>query len=87
MTLHEELIQVAAVAVAWITNLETGTDDMLALAEKGFFEDRTWVEIMDERHRQNQKWGVRDQESGTWLKILMEEVGEVATATLEEGQR
>jgi NTP pyrophosphatase (non-canonical NTP hydrolase) len=39
--------------------------------------------IKEERKRQDKKWGVGYQQSaGTWLAILMEEVGEVAKAVL-----
>lgn len=33
-----------------------------------------------ERVRQNQKWGLQRHPMGDWLKILVEEVGEVAQA-------
>lgn len=43
----------------------------------------TW--IREERRRQLMKWGMRGQEmtDETFLKVLMEEVGEVARAMLE----
>lgn len=43
--------------------------------------------INSERMRQLSKWGMRSQDYGTWLKILVEEVGELAQAMLksEEG--
>lgn len=37
-------------------------------------------EIYIERERQNQKWGIQRHDYGDWLKILIEEVGEVAEA-------
>lgn len=37
-------------------------------------------EVYMERFRQNDKWGVQRHNIGTWLAILMEEVGEVAQA-------
>jgi len=36
--------------------------------------------VMDERIRQNNKWGHQRHTLGAWLAILTEEVGEVATA-------
>lgn len=36
--------------------------------------------IMQERYRQNEKWGVQRHNLGEWLGILMEEVGEFAQA-------
>lgn len=41
--------------------------------------------IIAERRRQDRKWGAqRDLADGTWLQILVEEVGEVAEAMLEK---
>lgn len=37
-------------------------------------------EVLKERQRQNEKWGIQRHDYGTWLKILIEEVGEVAQA-------
>jgi len=34
--------------------------------------------VQVERERQNDKWGFQRHDFGTWLMILMEEVGEVA---------
>lgn len=43
-----------------------------------------WGEVLKERVRQDIKWGAnRRLDTGTWLKILVEEVGEVAKADLE----
>jgi NTP pyrophosphatase (non-canonical NTP hydrolase) len=36
--------------------------------------------IMKERVRQDEKWGRQRHDYGTWLQILVEEVGEVAQA-------
>ncbi len=42
-------------------------------------------EIRDERQRQDDKWGSqRHLPPYTWMTILMEEVGEVAQAALEQ---
>lgn len=37
-------------------------------------------DVNEERERQNQKWGLQRHPMGDWLKILVEEVGEVAQA-------
>ena len=37
-------------------------------------------DVKRERMRQDQKWGVQRHDYGTWLQILVEEVGEVAQA-------
>ncbi|MGY0692967.1 hypothetical protein ACW2QC_09290 [Virgibacillus sp. FSP13] len=46
------------------------------------YEIRTDVlnDISHERDRQDYKWGMQRHDYGTWLKILVEEVGEVAQA-------
>ena len=36
--------------------------------------------IIKERDRQDEMWGLQRHEMGTWLQILVEEVGEVAQA-------
>lgn len=36
--------------------------------------------VLKERQRQNKIWGIQRHDYGTWLKILVEEVGEVAQA-------
>jgi NTP pyrophosphatase (non-canonical NTP hydrolase) len=36
--------------------------------------------VIDERNRQNEIWGIQRHDHGKWLKILIEEVGEVAQA-------
>lgn len=40
---------------------------------------------LDERGRQDAKWGIQKHPLEKWLAILVEEVGEVAKAILEEG--
>ncbi|MCK1982209.1 MULTISPECIES: MazG nucleotide pyrophosphohydrolase domain-containing protein [Peribacillus] len=37
-------------------------------------------DVLTERVRQNQKWGLQRHDMGAWLQILIEEVGEVAQA-------
>ena len=41
---------------------------------------KTVNEVLKERERQNAKWGWQRHDYGTWLMILVEEVGEVAQA-------
>ncbi|WP_198589124.1 nucleoside triphosphate pyrophosphohydrolase family protein [Mycobacteroides abscessus] len=40
--------------------------------------------VLKERVRQNRKWGMQRHSHGDWLKILIEEVGEVAQAMQKE---
>lgn len=44
---------------------------------------RVLGEIIDERHRQDRKWGQQNHHMYKWLSILGEEVGEVNKAVLE----
>lgn len=76
-TYREELIQVAAVAVAAIQNYDTGNTAIDSIS------DPFDVLITAERERQEEKWGTRDQSPIEWLAILTEEVGEVARAVIE----
>lgn len=39
--------------------------------------------ILDERDRQDAKWGVQDHADEKWLAILVEEVGEAARGILD----
>lgn len=41
-------------------------------------------DILNERVRQELKWGIQKHEAPMWLTILVEEVGEVAKAIFEE---
>lgn len=40
--------------------------------------------VFIERSRQYQKWGLQDHDEDKWMTILMEEIGEVARAILED---
>lgn len=40
--------------------------------------------IIEERDRQNKKWGEQNHDPFTWLAILSEEVGEAAQAALHD---
>ena len=41
------------------------------------------VEVMNERKKQDKKWGEQNHDPVTWVAILMEEVGELAQASIE----
>ena len=86
--LRAELIQVAAVAVAWITDLDKGSTGIAILdspiAEWDSYTTRILEDIVAERGRQELKWGTRyELPPGEWSLILGEEVGEVCEAALE----
>lgn len=40
-------------------------------------------EITDERTRQDKRWGIQNHDPGSWILILLEEVGEAAKELLE----
>lgn len=70
--LREELIQVAAVAVAIVEDLD------YVVAGNPLITRRVLDDVLRERVRQDGKWGPQSHDPFTWLMILMEEVGEVA---------
>jgi len=75
--LRAELIQVAAVVVAIITDLDHGIADRLATHPRGgWLETRILEEISEERQRQDDKWGPQHHDPALWMGILGEEVGE-----------
>ena len=78
MSYREELIQVAAVAVAALTNLHSGTTADMDMSREHL------KEIETERLRQEAKWGPQNHSPEKWFTILGEEVGEVANAILEQ---
>lgn len=67
MEIRDELIQVGAVAVAAVEDLDIKPDRLMIFSE-----------VNDERKRQDAKWGEQHHHIDEWLLILMEEVGEIA---------
>lgn len=53
-----------------------------AAAEAQAIQESVMDRILDERKRQDAKWGVQDHDEFMWLAILTEEVGEVAQSSL-----
>lgn len=41
------------------------------------------TDVVDERHRQDMRWGQQDHSPIEWMAILMEEVGEVSKEVCE----
>lgn len=80
MSYREELIQVAAVAVAALEDQYVNTDGI----HPGNARVQAISAIMDERINQVNKWGDQKHEPMKWFTILGEEVGEVANAILEK---
>lgn len=89
MTLRDELIQVAAVAVSIVEDLDYGVAHYSRCPEtrprRAAAQGRRVIEeVVSERHRQDIKWGPQHHSPEVWLTILTEEVGEVARAILDE---
>ncbi len=81
---RDEMIQVAAVAVAIVEDMDYGVAK--ADEKRGQLEQVYEVvgEVIVERKIQDLKWGPQHHSPETWLTILIEEVGEAAKARLEE---
>lgn len=75
MSLRDELIQVAAVAIAIVQDLDTGSTEM----DSGYI-GTVLGEVANERDRQEAKWGKQHHHPHSWLAILGEEVGEAFQA-------
>ncbi len=41
------------------------------------------LEVLSERHRQDEKWGEQDHDDGKWLLILNKKLGEACQASLD----
>ncbi len=77
--LVSELVQVAAVCVAMIEDLQYGEANYFShLANEQYQGENVLETIADERIRQDEKWGTRHQTPMEWLMILAEEIGEAA---------
>lgn len=74
---REEMIQVAAVAVAILEDMDQGKAH-----HNHYWNNSTGRsilgEISAERSRQDRKWGPQHHSPEVWMAILMEEVGEAA---------
>ena len=79
MSLRSELIQIAAVVVSQVEDI----DRNVALA--GTHTNDILREVLEERFVQDDKWGPAHHPDNTWLFILMEEVGEAAKEVLDSG--
>lgn len=83
MSYREELIQVAAVAVAALQDFDKGSTEDISIRGHTHFCDLI-DELFFERDRQENKWGPQHHSPEKWMVILMEEVGEAANAILEQ---
>lgn len=86
MSYREELIQIAAVCVSIIEDMDYGiaearrdvlslnVDDLPTIGQA----ERVVYDVIQERLRQDAKWGPQSHTEGEWLAILAEEIGEAA---------
>lgn len=79
---RQEIVQTAAVAVAILEDLMYGTAFGLGPGARMDFQktqtDQLIYSIVDERERQDKKWGPQHHNAHTWMAILAEEMGEAA---------
>lgn len=77
MSLREELIQIAAVAVAAVQDMDYGSTDLNG--EHGYEPmGVVWEDVEREREDQEEKWGPQHHTPEEWMAILAEEVGEAS---------
>ena len=85
MSYYDELIQVAAVAVAAAENERYGSTSPV-LTDSGY--STTWAvvdDVLNERDAQDAQWGIaRIHPPELWLTVLGEEYGEACRAALEQ---
>ena len=86
MTLRNELIQVAAVAIATVTDLDVGSTIIVdSNGTRRHSHKTVMADVEMERFNQERKWGERRSVPiAEWLVILGEEYGEACKAALEE---
>ncbi len=75
--LRKELIQVAAVAVAILRDMDTGST-AIESGQDLVADGNVYADVAKERVRQFKKWGEQSHNPIEWLIILMEEFGEAA---------
>ena len=73
---REELIQVAAVAIAAIQVIDTGKAELSTARD-------IFDQILLERIKQNKKFGVQEHNPFIWMTILGEKFGEACQAALK----
>ena len=73
---REELIQVAAVAVAAIQTIDLGRAELSTTRD-------IFDQILLERIEQNKKFGAQEHDPFVWMTILGEEYGEACQAALK----
>lgn len=76
--LREELIQAAAVIVAFVEDMDYGIADFAAHDRSPRRNNASYVfkDIAAERRRQDLKWGPQTHKLSLWMAILGEEIGE-----------
>lgn len=83
---RDELIQVAAVAIAILTDLEQGSTTLFDPENHRVAtpaHNTAMLEVQQERGRQERKWGAQHHTPFEWLAILGEEFGEACMAAVD----
>ncbi len=83
---RKELIQVAAVAIAIVTDIDQGNTEIRVTSEGFTAHDLVLCDVQDERSRQERKWGSQHHTPFEWLAILGEEYGEACQAAVDAYQ-
>lgn len=78
----KELVQVAAVAVAAIQRIESGSTKLEKETDPLPWEEVILDRVRDERDRQEEKWGPQYHSPTFFMAILGEEFGEACTEAL-----
>lgn len=84
MSLRDELIQVAAVAIAIVTDLDQGDTNMHLGDQQNTGHQRVMGDVLNERIDQEIRWGLQHHPVAEWLSILGEEYGEACKAANDE---
>lgn len=83
MSYRSELVQVAAVALAAVQNLDRGSTETESPEALRYILFSLMDEVTKERNRQEGIWGAQNHKPEHWMVILMEEVGEASRSILE----
>lgn len=81
---RKELIEIAAVAISAIEDLDYGEADHRRFLgwHDPYTENPAFRDVWEERIRQDSKWGPQTHDPRAWLTILGEEFGEACQAAL-----
>lgn len=82
----DEQEEMSRVMTDWLNRIKILRGDRelkIPATEVAYKRDIVVRDVLDERDRQDEKWGEQNHDDYRWLAILSEEIGEVAQAALE----